>query len=110
MGEIKDFVSLYIRDSDILEESTNELAINLENNIKNQLWEGHGYDQGRLKRGIRVVTQIYDTYSILTGYYDEGLAPHGIFVLNGIRGKGKAKSGSIDFLGDGLNKTLEAYG
>ena len=110
MGEIKDFVSLYIRDSDILEEATNKLAMNLENNIKAQLWEGHGYDQGRLKRAIRVVTQIYDTYSILIGYYDEGLAPHGIFVLSGIRGKGEAKSGPIDFLGDGLNKTLEAYG
>ena len=109
MGEIKDFVSLYIQDSDILEESANQLAMNLEINIKNQLWEGHGYDEGRLKRSIRVVSHVYKNYAILTGYFDAGLAPHGFYVLSGVRGKGIAKSGPIDFLGDGLKKTMEIY-
>lgn len=109
MGEIKNFVELYIKESDILEEETDNLAINLQNNIKAQLWKGHGYDQGRLKRAIRVDTRVYDSYSIITGFYDEGLAPHGIYVLRGIRGKGKAKAGPIDFLGDGLQRTVENY-
>ena len=46
MGEIKDFVHLYIQDSDILEEATNRLAINLENAIKLEA----PYDQGRLRQ------------------------------------------------------------
>ena len=40
---------------------------------------------------------------------DEGNADYGEYVLRGIRGKGLAKVGPIDFLGDGLNLTLEAY-
>ena len=109
MGEIKDYVRLYIEDSDILEEFTHVLAGQLETDIKSQLYEGHGYDTGNLRRNIKTDERIYKNYSIVTGYYDEGLADYGIYVLRGIRGKGKAKVGPIDFLGDGLNKTLEAY-
>ena len=109
MGEITDFLRVYIDDSKILEEETNTISINLESNIKAQLWEGHGYDQGRLKRSIRVDSRIYENFSLITGYWDEDLAPHGIYVLIGVRGKGRAKSGPIDFLGDGLEMTLEAY-
>ena len=109
MGEIKDFVRLYIENSDILEEFTHELAGQLETDIKSQLYEGHGYDTGNLRRNIRTDERIHKNYSIVTGYYDEGNADYGIYVLRGIRGKGKAKAGKIDFLNDGLNKTLEAY-
>lgn len=118
MGEIKNFVHLYIQDSDILEEATNKLAMNLENNIKNEA----PYDQGRFRRSIRVVSHVYDQYALIHGYYDAGLAPHGWFVLTG----SKAVSGKLmkmpwgyrtkrraikpnDFLGRGLQRTLEAY-
>lgn len=118
MGEIKDFVSLYIQDSDILEDSVNELSMNLENNIK----QAAPYDQGRLRRSIRVVSHIYENYAILHGYFDAGLAPHGFYVLSGskavegklmkmpwgYRTKRRAIKGN-DFLGKGLRKTLEAY-
>lgn len=129
MGEITDFVTLYIEDSDILEEETNGIAINLETNIKREA----PYDQGRLRRSIRVDTRIYPTFGLVTGYWDEGVAPHGIFVLAGtkpheIRPKNKkALSWPLmafdypvkrvmhpgtkpdDFLGRGLQKTVEAY-
>lgn len=118
MGEIKDFVKIYIDDSEILEEVTDEIALNLQNNIKTEA----PYDQGRLKRSIRVDSRVYGDYSLITGYWDEGLAPHGIFVLAG----SKAVDGKLmkmpwgyrtkrraipanDFLGRGLSKTLEAY-
>ena len=81
MGEIKDFVELYIRDSDILELETNKIALDLQNNIKKEA----PYKEGRLKRSIRVDTRIGDTFSIITGYYDEGVAPHGDFVLMGTK-------------------------
>lgn len=118
MGEIKDFVQLYIKDSDILEESANKLAVNLENAIKLEA----PYDQGRLKRSIRAVSHVYEDYAIIHGYFDAGLAPHGFYVLSGSRAvegklmkmpwgyrtKRRAIPGN-DFLGRGLNKVLGMY-
>ena len=129
MGEITDFVELYIEDSAILEERTNEIALSLQNNIKKEA----PYKQGRLKRSIRVDTRLYNKYSIITGYYDEGIAPHGKYVLSGtkphmIKPKNKkalhwgGKSGPFskghmhpgtkpnDFLGRGLLDTIALYG
>lgn len=102
-----DILQLYVEEA--LQEKTNEISLSLENNIKAQLYEGHGYDTGNLRRNIRVDSRNTKNYSIITGYYDEGNADYGIYVLTGIRGKGKAKVGPIDFLGDGLQRTLEAY-
>ena len=107
MVNLDDLLPEYVKTA--LEETTNEVALNLEQNIKAQLYEGHGYITGNLRRNIRVDTRIYDKYSIITGYYDEGNADYGEYVLRGIRGKGEAKVGSIDFLGDGLKLTLENY-
>lgn len=118
MGEIKDFVQLYIENSDLLEVEANRIAVNLQNNIKSEA----PYDQGRLKRSIRVDTRVSKKTALITGYYDEGLAPHGKYVLFGskavegklmkmpwgYRTKRKAISAN-DFLGRGLLKTLEAY-
>ena len=107
MAEIMDYLNLYVEEA--LKEKTNEVALSLENNIKAQLYEGHGYDTGNLRRNIRVDSRINKNFSIITGYYDEGNADYGEYVLRGIRGKGLAKVGPIDFLGDGLERTLEAY-
>lgn len=107
MVSLEDLLAPYVADS--LEEKTNEISLDLENNIKAQLYEGHGYITGNLRSNIRVDSRLYKTYSIITGYYDEGNADYGEYVLRGIRGKGVAKVGPIDFLGDGLNKTLENY-
>ena len=107
MVDLTALLDKYVADS--LEEKTKEISLDLENNIKSQLYEGHGYITGNLRRNIRVDSRIYKDYSIITGYYDEGNADYGEYVLRGIRGKGYAKAGPIDFLGDGLNKTLENY-
>ena len=107
MAEIMDYLNIYVEEA--LKEKTNEVALSLENNIKAQLYEGHGYDTGNLRRNIRVDSRINKNFSIITGYYDEGNADYGEYVLRGIRGKGLAKVGPIDFLGDGLERTLEAY-
>ena len=102
-----DYLNLYVEEA--LKEKTNEVSLSLENNIKAQLYEGHGYDTGNLRRNIRVDSRVNKNFSIITGYYDEGNADYGEYVLRGIRGKGLAKVGPIDFLGDGLERTLEAY-
>ena len=105
MADITEYLKLYVEEA--LKQFTNEVALSLQNNIKAQLYEGHGYDTGNLRRNIRVDTRTSDNFSIITGYYDEGNANYGIYVLRGIRGK--AKVAPIDFLGDGLQRTLEAY-
>lgn len=132
MSELSDFIEIYVRDSNILKEKTDEIAMDLESNIK----EEAPYREGRLRRSIRTDSRVYDDYSIIVGYYDEGLAPHGDYVLMGTKphdifiapknkkalhwgGKGGpfSKGHTIphpgtkpnDFLGRGLSKTVEAY-
>ena len=118
MGEITQFIELYV-DQEILPQKTYEVARALQNQIKKEA----PYDQGRLKRSIRVDTRISQKFSIITGYWDEGLAPHGIYVLAGskavdgklmkmpwgYRTKRKAIPGN-DFLGRGLLNTIALYG
>ena len=105
MAEILDYLNRYVEEA--LKEATNEVSLSLENNIKAELYEGHGYDTGNLRRNIRVDSRISKNFSIITGYYDEGNADYGEYVLRGVRGK--ARVAPIDFLGDGLERTLEAY-
>ena len=126
MGEITDFVELYIDNSDILAQRTYQIARALQNNIKKQA----PYKEGRLKRSIRVDTRITKKAGIATGYYDEGIAPHGDYVLFGtppheIRPKNKKAlktpygvfkkvehpgTKANDFLGRGLLDTIAMYG
>lgn len=118
MDDIVDFMRIYIEDINVLGEVTDEIAMDLENNIK----EEAPYDQGRLRRSIRVDTRIYENYSIITGYWDEGLAPHGIYVLAGtgpVQGKlmkmpwgyrmSRKGTEANDFLGRGLEQTVRMY-
>ena len=125
MGEITSFVELYIENDDTLRVETFKLARSLQNNIKKEA----PYKEGRLKRSIRVDTRIEPKHSLITGYYDEGLAPHGDYVLMGtrpheIRAKNKkalkTPYGAFkrvnhpgtkpnDFLGRGLLATIANY-
>ena len=124
MGEITDFVELYV-EKEILPLKTFEIARDLQNNIKKEA----PYKEGRLKRSIRVDTRLNEKFSIITGYYDEGIAPHGDYVLFGTKPHEiRAKPGSAlntpyglfkkvnhpgtkpnDFLGRGLQQTILNY-
>ena len=116
MVNLDDLLNQYVIEA--LAEKTDEIAMDLQSNIKREA----PYDQGRLRRSIRVDTRMYEGYGLVTGYWDEGVAPHGIYVLAGskavegklmnmpwgYRTKRKAIPGN-DFLGRGLEKTLENY-
>lgn len=118
MADIVDFVQVYIKDSDILEKETDKISQLLENNIKTEA----PYDKGKLRESIRVVSEVGENSAVVIGTWDEGIAPHGIFVLTGSRAvEGKPMKmpwgyrmsrraiPPNDFLGRGLEATLEAY-
>ena len=130
MGEITSFIELYIENSDILPKKTYQIARTLQNNIKKEA----PYKEGRLKRSIRVDTRIDKKTALITGYWDEGIAPHGKYVLFGTKphdihvapknkkalhwGDNFSKGHTIhhpgtkpnDFLGRGLAATIAKYG
>jgi len=106
MGEITDFVNLYIEDSDILEDTAKDVTFNLLKNMRSNLWKGHGYDKGELHDDLSTDYSLHKQFALVTGWYT---VEHGKYVISGVRGKGKAKSGPIDFLTKGLEKTLEMY-
>ena len=106
MGEIKDFVKLYIEDSDLLEDSAKLIAGDLQKNMRSNLWKGHGYDTGQLYRDIYSKHDVSKNSAIVIGGFT---VEHGDYVIRGVRGKGKAKAGKIDFLNKGLEKTVEMY-
>lgn len=127
MGEITDFIELYVKDSSILPEAVDEISKTLEDNIK----EEAPYDQGRLKRSIQTDSRVYGNYGLVTGTWDESVAPHGIYVLAGTRphtiiskkGPGHPLNTPFgmfrivehpgtkpnDFLGRGLDRTVAMY-
>ena len=106
MDEVKDIVELYIENSDILPDAVKLISADLQQNMRSNLWKGHGYDKGELYRDIYTQEEIGKNEAIIIGGYT---VEHGQYVIRGVRGKGLAKSGPIDFLGDGLQKTVEMY-
>lgn len=52
MGEIKDFVNVYIEDSGMIEEKLSEIETQLKFNIQDQLYPGHGFIRGDLHDSI----------------------------------------------------------
>ena len=53
MGEITEFVQLYIENADVLEEQLDEMSLKLVENIQNQLYGGHGRITGNLRDSIQ---------------------------------------------------------
>ena len=106
MGEIKDFVTLYVENSNILPDAAKVISADLQKNMKSNLWKGHGYDKGELYRDIYTREEVHKDHATIIGGFT---VEHGKYVISGVRGKGMAKSGPIDFLGIGLEKTLELY-
>ena len=53
MGEIVDFIQLYVQDSGMIEDMLNEVALNLQGNIQDQLYPRHGWVTGNLHDSIQ---------------------------------------------------------
>ena len=99
MGEITDFVTLYIKDSDILEEEADKISRNLEENIKDVIGPGKvGYDTGHLHDSIVSDFEVDGTIALVTGWYS---ADYGQYWYRW--------KGGVDFLSEGLQKTVDNY-
>lgn len=53
MGEVKDFIKLYIEDSNLIDEALDGITLNLTMNIQDQLYPGHGWITGNLHDSIQ---------------------------------------------------------
>ena len=99
MGEITDFVTLYIQDSDILEEEASKISRDLEDNIKDIISPGKvGYDTGHLQGTVVSDYEVEDKLAWVTGWYS---ADYGKYWYRW--------KGGVDFMSEGLKKTLENY-
>ena len=99
MGEITDFVTLYIEDSDILENEASKISRDLEDNIKDIIGPGKvGYDTGHLHNTVKSEYEVGSKIAWVTGWYS---ADYGKYWY-------RWKDG-VDFLSEGLNKTMENY-
>lgn len=100
MGEIVDFVNLYIEDSDLLEETAKEVSNSLETNIKNVIAPGKvGYDTGHLHDTIQSNHSSKGKIAVVVGWYS---ADYGKYWYRW--------KGGVDFLQKGLEATLKMYG
>ena len=120
MGEIKDFIELYIADSGMIHDMLSDLSMDLENNIKDELYPEHGYDHGDLHDSINAYVVSSDAHGgkIEAGspigyveYVNDGTpAVEGKLMKMpwGYRMSRKAFSG-YHFMEAGLEKTVAMY-
>lgn len=99
MGEITDFITLYINESDILEDKAAEISHTLEDNIKEVIGPGNvGYDTGHLHDSIISEYEVDGPVAWVTAWYREDYGKYWY------RWKG-----GVDFLSEGLNETVALY-
>lgn len=101
---LEEIIKVYAKEA--LEETANEILIDLNENIKTELYPGHGYDTGALQSSVYdYISSQSDTEIEITASYEK---EYGDYVIEGIRGKGRVAP--INFLKDGLEKTIANYG
>lgn len=99
MGEITEFVELYVKNSDILEDKAKEISNSLEDNIKNIIAPGKvGYDTGHLHDNVLSNYTVNGNTALVIGWYTPDYGQYWY------RWKG-----GVDFLKGGLEKTVELY-
>lgn len=120
MGEIKDFVNVYIEDSGMIEEKLSEIEMQLKFNIQDQLYPGHGYIRGDLHDSIESDIASSDkTGGIVraraaieyASYVNDGTPPVTGKLMKmpwGYRMSRKATTG-IKFMEKGLDATVAMY-
>lgn len=107
MGEIRDFIQLYVQDSGMLEEVISELALKLVENIQEPISPGHGWITGDFHNSIQSdFKKTGKTTAIVEAYSKIEYAPwvdDGHTLRNGEWWEG------YHFFDKGLDKTVAMY-
>ena len=99
MGEITDYVTLYIEQSDRLEDKAEEISVDLEKNIQEVIGPGNvGYDTGHLHDSVVADYAVGQSMAVVRGWYS---ADYGQYWYRW--------KGGVDFLNQGLEDTLALY-
>ena len=107
MGEIKDFINLYIEDSGMIEKELNELTMNLTANIQNQLEPGHGWITGNLHDSINSNVKSHKgSHATIEAYTKIEYAP---FVDDGHTLRNGEWWEGYHFMEKGLDETVAMY-
>lgn len=102
MGEIKDFVKVYIEDSDMIDEVLDDITLNLTGNIQDQLYPGHGWITGDLHDSIQSnVTSKSGLNATIEAYTEIEYAPY----VN----DGHHSFSGYHFMEKGLDATVAMY-
>ena len=105
MGEITEFLTLYLEDSGILEDKLDELSLKLGENIQNQLYYGHGRVTGNLRDSIGNEYEVTTPgkEAIVKAFIGDS-APYGIYV-----DEGHHSWEGYHFMEAGLEETIALY-
>ena len=108
MGEITEFVVLYIQDENVLEKELDEMSLKLRENIQNQLYRGHGRDTGNLRDSIQSDFTSEGLSGEVRAFIGD-FAPYGVFVNAGHTLRNKEWWEGYHFLEEGLEETVALY-
>lgn len=129
MGEITDFIVLYLEDANLLEERLDEMSLKLRETIQNQLYSGHGRITGNLRDSIETDFSVDGLNGVVRAYIggtaedygwlvNDGFGPHDIYAkpgsaLNTPYGLFKKVHhpgfGGYQFMEQGLEETVDLY-
>ena len=123
MGEVADYINLYIEDSGMIEDKLDEITLNLTMNIQDELHPGHGYVTGNLhdsiqsnvtaRSGLNATIEAYTMVEYAAAVNDGSraiLSSEGKLMKMpwGYRRSRKATKG-LKFMEGGLAKTVAMY-
>lgn len=110
MGEIVDFIKLYIEEEGVLEEKLDDIALAFVEKTQNQLYRGHGRRSGDLKDGISSdYTLSSPTEGVVRGFIKGPAGEYGWYVNDGHTLRNGKWWEGYHFMEDGLEETVALY-
>ena len=109
MGEIKEFINMYIGESDLIADSLSDITLNLTKNIQDELYPGHGVITHNLHDSIQSNVTAFnqsDLTAIIEAYTMVEYAP---WVNDGHTLRNDEWWDGYHFMEKGLKKTVAMY-
>ena len=103
MEDLVEIVRLYVEDAGLIEEKLDEMSIDLRENIRNELYFGHGRITGNLRDSIGNDYDVDGLNGVVRAYIGDS-APYGVYV-----DEGHHSWEGYHFMQTGLDNTLQNY-